>query len=254
MNSLALKAVDVHVSFGSTRVLTGVSVEVKRGSFSALLGANGSGKSTFVRATAGLIPPERGSIEIAGYSLVRQVAVAKRRLGVLFDGLALFDDLSIWDHALLIGRVYNVPARVLKRRCEAIFRDLGLWTTRGQRVREASFGTQKKCAIALALLHRPDLIILDEPFEGLDPPSVHSLVRILKALAGVGSGILVVSHILEIVESIADDFWVLGQGRIEAHWNSAEVRSDAQPLLARFTKIVGENPEPDLSWIESPHS
>jgi len=95
ISSLALKTVDLHVAFGSTEVLTGVSVEVKCGSISALLGINGSGKSTFVRTVAGILPPGRGSIEIAGHSITNQPEPAKCHLGALVEGFALFDDLSL---------------------------------------------------------------------------------------------------------------------------------------------------------------
>lgn len=254
MNSLALKAVDLHVSFGSTDVLCGVSIDVKRGSISALLGANGSGKSTFVRAVAGILPLKRGSVEIAGHPLTPQDGSVKLHLGALVDGFALFDDLSLWEQVLLVGRVYGLPAPILKQRSETIFRDLGLWKFRDQRVGETSFGTQKKCALTLALVHRPELIILDEPFEDLDRASLHSLIRILQAFAKEGSGILVVSHILEVVESLADDFWILAEGRIQAHWNSEDIRSGVPPLASKFREIVGEKPEPDVSWVESPRS
>jgi ABC-2 type transport system ATP-binding protein len=250
----ALKTVDLHVSYGAKDVLSGVSIEVRRGLISALLGANGSGKSTFVRAIAGILPPDCGSIEIDGHSLAKEPECAKRHLGALVDGFALFDDLSLWEQALLIEQVYGVPTSVLKQRSEAIFRDLGLWTFRNRRAREASFGTQKKCAIALALIHRPELIVLDEAFEDLDLPTAHNLIGILRAFARTGSGILVVSHLLEVIESFAGDFWILAEGRVQAHWSSADIRSSMQPLASRFAGIVGENPEPDLAWIESPRS
>jgi ABC-2 type transport system ATP-binding protein len=254
ISSLALKTVDLHVSLGSTEVLSGVSIELRRGSISALLGVNGSGKSTFVRSVAGILPPGRGSIEVAGHSITSQPDLAKRHLGVLLEGFALFDDLSLWEQVLLIERVYGLPARILRQRSETIFRDLGLWTFRDHRARETSFGTQKKCALALALIHQPELIILDEPFEGLDIASVHNLVGMLQALAKAGRGILVASHILEVVESLADDFWILAEGSIQAHWTSADIHSGRHPLAHRFAEIVGENPEPDLSWIDSPRS
>src|SRR6185437_13365958 len=156
-------------SFGRLPAVQNLNLHVPKGCIFGFLGPNGSGKSTTVKMLTGLLQPTTGEALIGGTSILAAPVEVKQKIGVLPEDLALFEALTIWEHLLLSGPVYGLSKDQITQRGEQLLAYLDLWSNRNTYVDEASTGMRKKCALAMALLHNPQVLFLDEPFEGIDP-------------------------------------------------------------------------------------
>ena len=247
---LAIEARGLTRRFGTKTVVDHIDLSVARGSFFAMLGPNGAGKTTTVRMLTGLLAPSEGTIRILDRSLERDDLQIKKQVGVVPDDLALFDRLSLWEHVTMVGEVYELPEPEIRARGESLLEFLDLSASRDTMAGEASTGMRKKLALALALLHRPDVLFLDEPFEAIDPTSGRHLRSLLERLAQRGVTIFLTSHILEIVERLADEVVILREGKIARHLRKADWTSGAS-LEAHFLEATGGRAESgvDLDWL-----
>jgi ABC-2 type transport system ATP-binding protein len=225
--------------FGSFTAVNGLSLSVAPGTFYGFLGPNGAGKSTTMRLLTGLLAADSGEVLLEGRSVVAEPLVVRRRIGVLPDDLALFDRLSAWEHLTMAGPIYGLSNDDTARRAESLLRMLDLWDTRGTLAGDCSTGMKKKIALALALLHAPRLLFLDEPFEGIDPVSGRVIRNLLVDLAGRGLTIFLTSHILEIVERLATRIGIIHEGRLVVEIDRAELAARGQSLDALFAEVVG---------------
>jgi ABC-2 type transport system ATP-binding protein len=235
--------------FGDLVAVHDLDLRVPRGSFYAFLGPNGAGKTTTLRMLTGLLEPTTGEVLVEGRSVQREPVVVKRRIGVVPDELALFDRLTLLEHATLGGRVHGLPAAETARRAEDLLVTLDLWTDRDTFAGNASHGMRRKLALAMALLHRPSVLFLDEPFEGVDPIAGKTIRDLLAWLVGRGVTIFLTSHILEIVERLADRVAILVAGRIVFESTLAEVRASGRTLEDVFVHAAGA-PADALSRLE----
>ena len=250
MSELAIEARGLTRRFGSKTAVDRLDLAVPRGAFFALLGPNGAGKTTTVRMLTGLLAPDEGSIRILGRSLERDDLPIKRQVGVVPGDLALFDRLTVWEHVAMVGEVYELSPEETRARGESLLEFLDLTSAHDVAAGEASTGMRKKLALALALLHRPELLFLDEPFEAIDPISGRHLRSLLEQLAARGVTILLTSHILEIVERLADHVAILHQGSIARLLTRAEW-SGARSLESHFFEATGGDARSgvDLDWL-----
>lgn len=207
--------------FGPKVVLRGLDISVGSGEFVALLGPNGAGKTTFLRILASLSRPSMGSVELAGYSLPGEASAVRRNLGVLSHQPLLYADISADDNLRFFGRMYGVHA--MEDRITEILDMVGLLQRRQDLVRTFSRGMQQRLAIGRAVLHDPDILLLDEPYTGLDQDACEMLDGILKKVAAQGRTILMTSHDLARAEDLASRFDVLSRGKIVASASQAEV-------------------------------
>jgi ABC-2 type transport system ATP-binding protein len=205
--------------FGDFVAVDNVSFEVPEGTIAALLGPNGAGKSTTLRMLSGLLTPTGGQAVVAGRDVVSAGLDLKRSIGVVPEGLALFDDLTVEEHLLLTGGVYGLSREETLKRCEELLDRLDLIEGRQTFASACSFGMRKKTALAMALLPNPRVLLLDEPFEAVDPIAGLAVQNLLTGLAAQGTTILVSSHMLSVVERVAQYFMIMRAGRIV--WQSA---------------------------------
>ncbi len=238
--------------FGDKTAVAGIDLDVPRGSFFGFLGPNGAGKTTTVRMLTGLLAPTAGEALIEGRSLDRDAVAIKRRIGVVPDNLALFDRLSLWEHLTLVGRIHGLSRADTESRGEQLLTLLGLWDERGVYAMDASHGMRKKTALAIALLHSPRVLFLDEPFEGIDPIAGKVLRDLLRRLSAGGTTIFLTSHILEVIERLVDRVAVIVKGEIALDEELATLQRGGRTLEDAFIEAAGSGPgeEVDLSWLD----
>jgi len=242
---------------GLTRLFDGrpavqdLALAVPSGAFYGFLGPNGAGKSTTIKMLTGLLAPTAGHARVLGVDLSRDGVEVKRRIGVVPDGLALFERLSGAEQLRIHGQLFGLDRREAARRADELLAALELTQDAGKLVGEYSHGMRKKLALGCALIHGPQLLFLDEPFEGIDAVAVAGIRRLLQDLVARGAmTIFLTSHVLEVVERLVTHVGIIRQGRLAAQGTLAEVRGDAS-LEDVFIRTVGEEraPSADLSWL-----
>ena len=217
--------------FGLKTILRGVDFQVQPGEFVALLGPNGAGKTTFLRILASLSRPSLGEVNIAGYKLPDQAAQVRARLGVVSHLPLLYSDLSAEENLRFYARLYGIMH--YQSRITEVLELIGLETRRRDLVRTFSRGMQQRLAIGRAILHDPEVMLFDEPYTGLDQDAASVLDDILKTVARQGRTVVMTSHDLSRVESLATRFDILSRGVIAA---SATQRQLKKSNLLTFYK------------------
>jgi len=244
-----------------------LDLTVQGGQFFGFLGPNGAGKSTTIRMLTGLLAPTAGRIRILGQDLGTHPVEVKRQIGVVPEGLALFDRLTGPEHLQFVGRMYGLDRKTTAQRTAELLDFMQLADRPKTLVSEYSHGMQKKLALAAAVIHAPKLLFLDEPFEGVDAIAAGTLKAMLSRMTARGATIFLTSHVLEIVERLCSHVGIIHQGRlvaqgsleelrkgIEAHGASAEAQRTAgqkTTLEEIFLEIVGGKraTEQELSWL-----
>jgi ABC-2 type transport system ATP-binding protein len=241
---------DVGKRFGEFAALDGISFDLT-GGICALLGPNGAGKSTLLKILTGLLLPDRGEVRIAGYDVAKDPLRVKRSIGVLPEDLGLFDALTIEEHLELSGPVYGLSRMETRERSAALLRILGLEKGRYTYLDQCSHGMRKKTALAMALLHNPRVLLLDEPFEGIDPVSSVTIRDLLIAVSRRGIAVFLTSHALAMIPQLATEVMMIRGGRIVFHAAAAEME---RPLDELYFDLVETPPQEDLPWLRSAQS
>lgn len=224
--------------FGPKVVLRQLDFQVEQGEFVALLGPNGAGKTTFLRILSSLSRPTLGSVSVAGYALPHQAANVRRRLGVVSHMPLLYGDLSAEENLLFYGRMYAVDH--LTTRLDEVFEQVGLSLRRRDLVRTFSRGMQQRLAIGRAILHDPEVLLLDEPHTGLDQDACDMLDRALRQVAVRGRTLVMTSHDLARAEDLASRFDVLTRGTIQGSIKRQDMPQDG--LLAFYRHTLEQSP------------
>ncbi|MBA4419580.1 MAG: heme ABC exporter ATP-binding protein CcmA [Anaerolinea sp.] len=217
--------------FGPKTILNKLSLEVKDGEFVALIGPNGAGKTTLLRILCSLSKPSLGVVSVAGFKLPGQAASVRQRLGVVSHMPLLYGDLTAAENLVFYGRLYCVPN--LASRVEQVLELVGLSNRCGDLVRTFSRGMQQRLAIGRAVLHDPEVLLLDEPHTGLDQDACDMLDRVLRDVAVQGRTVLMTSHDFLRVQNLATRFDVLTKGRIVASTESADLSQDGLQAFYR---------------------
>jgi ABC-2 type transport system ATP-binding protein len=249
----AIETINLTRDFGQFRAVNQLNLRVEAGCFYGFLGPNGAGKSTTIKMLTGLLAPTSGTMRILGEELSdpdRALAV-KRRIGVVPENLALFDNLTAREHLTFIGRMYLMPPETIRARCEELLAMMDLAKEEKKLTLEFSHGMKKKLALAAALLPNPDLLFLDEPFEGVDAVASRVLRDTLKQCVGRGATVFLTSHVLEIVERLCTDVGIIAGGQL-VHQGTMEELRGAGSLEDKFLAVVGtgEQEAQKLSWLE----
>jgi len=216
--------------FGEEVAVDGLSFEVEKGSILGLVGPNGAGKTTTLRALAGILPPSAGKLEVAGHDVVAEPIEAKRKLAFVPDVPHLFEHLTVWEHLEFSARIYGVadweaPAAALVREVELDGREQKL-------ADELSLGMSQKVVMCCALLHEPEVLLLDEPLTGLDPRGIRTLYRALTRRAEAGAAIVLSTHLLAQIGDLCDRFLILKEGRRLVYGSRADLRTSLPALHA----------------------
>ncbi|MFO0918528.1 MAG: ABC transporter ATP-binding protein [Planctomycetaceae bacterium] len=252
--SLAIQTVDLTRYFDQVCAVDRVNLAVERGTLFGFLGPNGAGKSTTIKMLTGILTPSSGSVSLLGLNPwdPRQALEIKRRTGVVPEGLALFDNLTAREYLTFIGRMYLLPLKTVQDRAEELLALLKLEDVQKKLVLEYSHGMRKKLALAGALLPNPDLLFLDEPFEGVDAVTSRTIRDLLATFAARGSTVFVTSHVLEIVERICTHVGIIARGKLVTQSSLADLHATGS-LEQRFLEIVGssDEPKPNLSWLDA---
>jgi ABC-2 type transport system ATP-binding protein len=230
--------------FGAFAAVEGLDLEVKRGEVFGFLGPNGAGKTTTIKMATGLLRPDQGRVLIDGVDIALEPERAKRRLGYVPDRPELFGYLSARETLLLSGGLYGLGADDIRARGFELLKAFGMEDWLDERVGNFSHGMKQKLILCAALLHRPSVLILDEPMVGLDPKGGRQVKELLRLLAGEGMCIFLSIHGLEVAEKLCDRLGILLNGRLLALGSTAEIQalagSGGGALEDAFLSLTGE--------------
>ena len=230
-----------------------LDLAVQSGTFFGFLGPNGAGKSTTIKMLTGLLAPTRGEVTLLGKDVrnEEETLEVKQRIGVVPEDLALFDNLTSREYLTFVGRIYGLSEDVRNERIEELLQLLGLDEHEKKFSFEFSHGMKKKLALAAALLPNPDLLFLDEPFEGVDAVTGRVIRDTLAGYVERGSTVFLTSHVLEIVDRLCTHVGIIANGRLVEQRALGELR-EGKSLEQRFIEIVGggETESRTLSWLE----
>ena len=252
---LAIETSQLTRDFGNFRAVNQIDLRVEAGRFYGFLGPNGAGKSTTIKMLTGLLAPSAGRINILGEDVsdpARALAV-KRRIGVVPENLALWDNLTAREYLTFIGRMYGMEISVVRERAGELLAVMDLLKDEKKLTLEFSHGMKKKLALAAALIPNPDLLFLDEPFEGVDAVASRTLRDMLKRCVERGATVFLTSHVLEIVERLCTDVGIIVRGQVVHQSSMEELRKDGS-LEDKFIAVVGGGEQAGaqkLSWLEA---
>ncbi len=208
-------------------VISNLNLSIAAGEIYALLGPNGAGKTTTLRMIAGLLKPDAGTIEIGGTSMITSPLEAKAKIAWLPDEPLLYDKLSALEYLEFVAGLWRIPPARAAARAATLLETLGLWEHRHQRCENFSRGMKQKTILAGALIHEPQLLILDEPLTGLDAAAARLVKTLLQSRAAAGAAIIITTHILDVAERLATRIGILSAGALLAEGSLAELQAKA---------------------------
>ena len=252
-DSTAVLVQDLHKSFGDIAAVQGVSFAVLAGEVFSLLGPNGAGKSTIISMLACLLSPTSGDALVMGHSILHEPMAVKRSIGVVPQEIALYEDLSARENLTFWGKMYGIRGLALDGRVDEVLRVTGLEDRQRGRVSKFSGGMKRRLNIGIALLHRPQVLIMDEPTVGIDPQSRRNILDSVKELNRSGITVLYTTHYMEEAQELSDRIAIMDRGKVRAlgthadlvrlvgELDQVELRLNAAPgpLLAAWQSIQG---------------
>lgn len=250
MNGAAIDIRDLRKTYGGQTAVDGLTLTVPRGSFFGFLGPNGAGKTTTIRMLTGLAQPDAGSVELLGMSMPAQEMEIKRKMGLVPDESLLFDHLTGGEFLELVGRLYGLARKIARERASELMEMFDLGESRRKLIAEYSKGMRKRVAMAGALIHKPELLLLDEPFEGVDAVGARFMKELLIEQVRRGTTIFLTSHVLEVVERLCDRIGIIHRGRLLTQGAMRDLRTGSETLEDLFVRLVGgtKASEP-LDWL-----
>ena len=270
-NSYAIVTENLTRRFGELVAVDQVNLAVGAGQFFGFLGPNGAGKSTTIRMLTGLLEPTAGRIVLLGTDLQQDPVEVKRQIGVVPEGLALFDRLTGSEYLNFVARMYGLDRATAAQRTQELLEFMQLADRPKTLIADYSHGMKKKLALAAAVIHGPKILCLDEPFEGVDAIAAGTLKNMLNRMIARGATIFLTSHVLEIVERLCSHVAIIHKGKLVAQGSIEELRSGVESKIADaatgaeavrptgqkltleqiFLEIVGGTraTEQELSWL-----
>jgi ABC-2 type transport system ATP-binding protein len=241
-DALALKGLTK--TFGGKRAVDDLSLTVSAGELYALLGPNGAGKTTTLRMVAGLLKPDAGEISVFGRDVLEEPAEAKKIIAWAPDEPMLYDRLTPLEYLEFVAGLWGVDPKTAQGRAEELLKWLGLWENRAERCEGFSRGMKQKTALAGALIHQPQLLILDEPLTGLDAAVARQVKDLLQARVKAGATVILTTHILEVAERMADRIGIIARGKLIADGTLEDLRArtgeERATLEDLFLELTGE--------------
>lgn len=230
-------------SFGNNRVINDLDLHISKGKFFSLLGPNGAGKSTTINCIAQLVSPDKGSISIGGFDTQQQPVAAKTLLGLVPQEIALYEDLSAWENIFFWGKLNKVDKSTIQERGKILLQRFGLFERKDEKIRTYSGGMKRRINIAVALLHDPELILMDEPTVGIDPQSRNNIYEFLEEQKKAGKTILYTTHYMEEAQRFSDRIGIIDHGKILDNGTFAEIKKNisiADQVLVTFEGELGD--------------
>jgi ABC-2 type transport system ATP-binding protein len=228
-NDYAIEVEELHKDFGEVYAVQGVSFTIEKGEIFSLLGPNGAGKSTTISMLSGLLRPTQGAAKVMGNSVIKESSKAKSFIGVVPQDVALYEDLSGRENLTFWGKMYGIRGEPLKQRVDEVLEVIGLTDRQKHKVGTYSGGMKRRLNIGVALLHKPEVIIMDEPTVGIDPQSRRNILDNVKTLNREGMTVLYTTHYMEEAQELSDHIAIMDKGKIIANGTHDEL-----------VRIVGE--------------
>ena len=236
-------------AFGQKVAVDRINLDIPSGSFYGLVGRNGAGKTTTISMVTGMLMPSEGTAYVRGIDMWAEPLKAKAHLGVLPDGVHLFDKLTGEQLITYSGYLHGIDKETVASRVKDLLAAMDLTDAAGRAVADYSAGMTKKIALAAALIHAPSVLILDEPFEAVDPVSAANIQDILRGFVASGGTVVISSHVMDLVQRLCDHVAIMDSGRILAAGTVDEVRAGVS-LEERFVQLVGGRTSSEgLSWL-----
>lgn len=223
MNGNVLECYDLRKSFGDLTAVDGVGFEIARGETYGLLGPNGAGKTTSISMLCGLLERNAGTVVVDGKELTPASVDAKRAIGYVPQDIAIYPDLSARENLMFFGRLYDLSGAELKQRVSEVLEIVGLTDRAGDKSDEFSGGMKRRLNIGIGLLHRPKLLVLDEPTVGVDPQSRNAILESVEHLGGEGMAVLYTTHYMEEAERLCDRIGIIDKGKLVAEGTRREL-------------------------------
>lgn len=248
----AIQANALTKRYGKSLAVDRLDLAVGRGELFGFLGPNGSGKTTTIRMMTGLLEPTSGSVSIAGIDVWSDPLAAKARFAYVPDEPNLFPKLTAWEYLRFIASVFQMPPETYRQRASELLQVFDIADRADELIESYSHGMRQKIALAGALLHLPEVIFLDEPTVGLDPPSARTLKALLRRVCDSGTTVFLTTHILEIAESMCDRIAIIKSGQIIALGTIDELRrqrgdgNERQSLEDLFIELTGASEDTAL--------
>jgi ABC-2 type transport system ATP-binding protein len=251
----AIEISELRKSYGDFLAVDGLNISVPQGSFFGFLGPNGAGKTTTIRMLTGLAVPTSGSIRVLGFPIPEKSFEARREIGIVPDDTLLFDHLTGFEYLQFVARMYSLEKDTAKERARELLALFDLTEADRKLTGEYSRGMRKRLAMAAALIHRPKVFLMDEPFEGVDAVGARLMKDILLEQVHRGATVFLTSHVLEVVERLCDRLAIINKGKVQVQATMDELRSHAQggdtSLEDIFVRLVGAEPASfeSLKWL-----
>ena len=233
-----LNVIDLVKSFGERRAVDAISFQVEAGQTLGLIGPNGAGKSTTVSMLCGLLRPDSGQVLIDGQALTSGNSALQQKIGLVPQDLALIDDLSARENLKLFGALYGLSGAALKTRCDDVLALVKLAERASDKISTFSGGMKRRLNIAAAMLHEPQLLILDEPTVGIDPQSRNAIFDSLELLKSQGRALIYTSHYMEEVERLADHIVIIDHGKLLANETPEQLQRRLPALSALRVELA----------------
>ena len=261
MADIAISTDKLSRRFGALTAVDSIDLQVAAGQFFGFLGPNGAGKSTTIKMLTGLLAPTSGRMRLLGLDFASHSVEVKRQIGVVPEGMGLFERLTGAEYLHFVGRMYGLDLPTTRQRSDELLDFMQLADRPKTLIADYSHGMQKKLALAAAVIHGPRILFLDEPFEGVDALAAGALKSLLGRMAERGVTIFLTSHVLEIVERLCSHVAIIHQGRLVAQGSLEELRAGVPSeegskttLEQIFLSIVGQGgadrPQlEELSWL-----
>ena len=248
--SPAVQVRELRKVYGAKAAVDGLTLTVPRGSFFGFLGPNGAGKTTTIRMLIGLTPATSGSIELLGLPMPEQSVAIKKKIGLVPDESLLFDRLTGGEFLEFVGRMYDLSRPVARDRSRELLALFELDGDAGKLIAEYSKGMRKRLAMGAALIHRPELLLLDEPFEGVDAVGARMMKDLLLDQVKQGATVFLTSHVLEVVERLCDTVAIIHNGALVMEEAMSDLRGGSETLEDLFVRVVGaEREHGKLDWL-----
>jgi ABC-2 type transport system ATP-binding protein len=234
---------DLYMSYGSTRVLNGINLEIPRGQIIGYIGTNGAGKSTTIKIMLGILEGYTGTVEILGQDISNGSIEYKRKIGYVPELADIYENLTASEYIGFLGEIYGLEEKKLIDRAKKMMDLFGIKVVINARISSYSKGMKQKLLIICSLIHNPDILFFDEPLSGLDANSVMVFKEVMKTLAKQGKTIFYSSHIMDVVEKVSDRILLLNNGRIVADGSFEELKNNQKEgsLEEIFNQLTGFN-------------
>jgi sodium transport system ATP-binding protein len=232
---------ELYKAFGDVKAVNGVSFEARDGEITGLLGPNGAGKTTTLRMLYSLLPPDRGQILIDGLDPTRDAMEIKRTLGVVPDSRGLYSRLTARENIAYYGELHGMARRAIQQRIEALVQTLDMADFIDRRTEGFSQGQRVKVAIARAMVHEPQTVLMDEPSNGLDVMSTRALRGYIRSLRASGHSVVLSTHIMQEVAALCDRIVIIAKGEVAADGTAEELlrKTGCDSLEDAFVKLIG---------------